>query len=185
MINASQLKNGTLFEYEGSIVQVISFQMHRKSQSASVMRVKFRNLNTGAVVETAFSTGEKFKEVDVQKRAKNYMYTEGQMAHFMDMENYEQIGFPLEKLGDQVKFLVENMECEGMYLNEKLFSVELPVVVVLTVKETVPGVKGDSVSNMTKVATLETGYDIKVPLFINEGEKIRVDTRTGQYVERA
>ena len=89
------------------------------------------------------------------------------------------------KLGDQVKFLVENMECEGMYLNDKLFSVELPVVVVLTVRETVPGVKGDSVSNMTKVATLETGHDIKVPLFINEGEKIRVDTRTGEYLERA
>lgn len=185
MITASQLKNGTLFEYEGSIVQVISFQMHRKSQSASVMRCKFRNLNTGAVIETAFSTGEKFKEVDVQKRPKNYMYTEGGMAHFMDMENYEQIAFPIEKLGDQAKFLVENMECEGMYLNDKLFSVELPVAVVLTVKETVPGVKGDSVSNMFKPATLETGAEIKIPLFINEGDKIKVDTRTGEYIERA
>jgi len=185
MITASQLKNGTLFEYEGSIVQVITFQMHRKSQSASVMRCKFRNLNTGAVVETAFSTSEKFREVDVQKRPKTFMYSEGGMAHFMDQESFEQVAFPLEKLGESAHFLVENMEAEGLYFDGKLFSIELPVAVIMTVASTVPGVKGDSVSNMTKPATLETGAEIKVPLFINEGDKIKVDTRTGEYVERA
>lgn len=185
MITTTAFREGLLFEYEGDIYELITYQHHRMSQSKATVRAKMRNLNTGAVIERGFPSGEKFREVEVQKRAKSYMYTENGMAHFMDLQDYEQVAFPIEKLGESAHFLVENMEVEGMYFDGKLFSVHLPASVIMTVSSTVPGVKGDSVSNMTKPATLESGFEIKVPLFIKEGEKIRVDTRTGEYIERA
>ena len=185
MITTTAFREGLLFEYDGDIYELINYQHHRMSQSKATVRAKMRNINTGAVVEKGFRSEEKFREVDVEKRPKSYMYSENGMAHFMDSQSYEQVAFPIEKLGESAHFLTENMECEGLYLDGKLFAVKLPVSVIMTVSSTVPGVKGDSVSNMTKPATLETGVEIKVPLFIAEGEKIRVDTRTGEYLERA
>ena len=185
MITTTDFHEGLIYEDQGQIVELLKYQHHRMSQSKAVVRAKIRNLETGAVLERSYPSGEKFRSIDVTKREKTYLYMEGDNCVFMDDENYEQVSFPKSKLGDQAKFLTENMAVLGVYVDEKLFNVELPPNVVLTVSSTVPGIKGDSVSNMVKPATLETGIEINVPLFIKEGEKIRVDTRTGEYVERA
>jgi elongation factor P len=185
MISAIDFKEGTIFVNENNeIVEVLSYQHHRKSQAKAVVRVKLRNLETGAVIETSYRPEDKFKEVVVEKRPKLYMYSDSEMAYFMDTQTYEQVSVPLKKLGDQAKLLVENMEVEGLYLNDQFFTILLPSSVVLEVVETVPGVKGDSVSNIMKPAKLSSGIEIKVPLFVNVGDKVRVDTRTFEYIER-
>ncbi len=185
MITTSGFHDGLIFENEnGEIVEILAYQHHRKSQARAVVRVKLRNLATGSVIETSYRPEDKFKEVAVEKRPKTYMYTEGGMVHFMDNASYEQVALSSEKVGEMSRFLSENMEVQGLYLNDKFFNVELPANVEMEVVATVPGVKGDSVSNMTKPATLSTGIEIKVPLFINEGDRIRVDTRTCEYLER-
>ena len=184
MIDTSQFKNGLVFEDEGQIVQIISYQHHRKSQSAAVYRTTLRVLATNNVIERSYSSGTKFREVPVTKREKTYSYDEGDKAVFMDNETYEQVFYPKSLLGDSAKYLMENMEVLAVYVDDKLTSIELPANVVLTVSSTVPGVKGDSVSNMVKPATMDTGLEVNVPLFVKEGDKIRVDTRTGTYIER-
>ena len=184
MISTSDFHNGMVFEDDGQIYEILAYQHHRKSQSAAVYRTTLRSLTSGGVVERSYSSGTKFREVPVTKREKNYIYDEGPNAVFMDLENYEQISFPKERLGTQSKFLMENMQVLGVYVDGRLTNIELPPNVVLTVASTVPGVKGDSVSNMVKPATLDTGLEISVPLFIKEGDRIRVDTRTSSYVER-
>jgi elongation factor P len=184
MISAAELKNGMVFEYEGQIWEVLDYQMHRMSQSKSSMRTTLRSLSTGSVVERSFATQEKFRDVPVTKRELMYSYDEGANCIFMDQESYEQIGFPRAKLGDQARFLQENLEVLGVYVDEKLTNIELPANVVLEVTSSEPGVKGDSVSNMNKKATLSSGLEISVPLFVKEGEFIRVDTRTCKYIER-
>lgn len=184
MISAAELKAGTVFEYDGQIYQVLDYQMHRMSQSKSSMRTTLRSLSTGAVVERSFATQEKFRDVPVTKRELNYSYDEGQMCVFMDNETYEQVSFPREKLGEGARFLQDNMMVLGVYVDEKLTNIELPANVVLEVASSEPGVKGDSVSNMMKPATLSSGLEIQVPLFVKEGDKIRVDTRNTSYIER-
>ncbi|MFA6003200.1 MAG: elongation factor P [Elusimicrobiota bacterium] len=184
MISTSDFHNGLVFEDDGQIWEVLTYQHHRKSQSAAVYRTTLRSLATGNVCERSYASGTKFREVPVNKREKQYIYDEGENAVFMDMETYDQVSFPKSKLGAQARFLRENMEVLGVYIDEKLTSIELPPNVVLTVTSTVPGVKGDSVSNMVKPATMDTGLEINVPLFVKEGDKIRVDTRTCSYVER-
>lgn len=184
MISTSEFKAGVVFEDEGQMYEIITYQHHRKSQSAAVYRTTLRSLANGAVVERSYSSGTKFREIPVTRREKNYIYEEGDNAVFMDLETYDQVSFPKSKLGTGAKFLMENMQVLGVYVDGKLTTIELPANVVLTVTSTVPGVKGDSVSNMVKPATLDTGLEISVPLFIKEGDKIRVDTRTGQYIER-
>jgi len=185
MISTTDFHEGLVFEDDGQIFELIKYQHHRMSQSKAVVRAKVRNVETGAVLEKSYPSGEKFKQVDVTKREKTYLYDEGDNAVFMDAETYDQAGFPKKKMGGQAKFLTENMTVLGVYMGDKLFGVELPPSVVLEVTSTVPGVKGDSVSNMMKPATLATGIVIDVPLFVNEGDYVRVDTRTGEYVERA
>ena len=184
MIDTSMFKNGLVFEDEGKIVQIIAYQHHRKSQSAAVYRTTLRVLENGAVMERSYASGTKFREVPVTKREKTYSYDEGDKAVFMDNETYEQVFYPKEMLGPSVKFLRENMEVLAVYVDDKLTSIELPANVVLTVTFSEPGVKGDSVSNMNKKATVETGLELSVPLFVKEGDKIRIDTRTCEYVER-
>ncbi len=185
MISTADLRLGVVFEEDGEIYEVIHAQHHRKSQSAAVYRTTLRIMATGGVVERSYPSGAKFKEVPVNRREKSYIYDEGENAVFMDLETFEQVSFPKAKLGPQARFLKENMEVLGVYVGGTLAAIELPANVILTVASTVPGIKGDSVSNMVKPATLDTGLEINVPLFIKEGDTIRVDTRTGQYVERA
>ena len=184
MITTSDFKQGIVFEDEGQFWQIISYQQHRMSQSRSTYRATVRSLASGNVFEKSYREGTKFRDVPVARREKQYIYDEGSSAVFMDMETYEQVAFPKERLGGQAKFLQENMQVLGVYVDEKLTAIELPPNVVLTVVSTVPGIKGDSVSNMMKPATLDTGLEVQVPLFIKEGDKIKVDTRTSSYIER-
>ncbi|OGR69404.1 MAG: elongation factor P [Elusimicrobia bacterium GWC2_61_19] len=185
MILASQFKEGNMFINEnGQTVEVMTVQHHRKSQARAVVRVKLCNVETGSIIETAYRPEDKFKDVMVEKRPKTYVYSDGGMAYFMDNENYEQVGLPLDKLGDTMKFLTEDMPVEGLYLNGVFFSVQLPANLIMEITETVDGVRGNTVSNVMKLAKVSTGLEIQVPMFIKEGDKVRVDTRTKTYVER-
>ncbi len=185
MIGISDFKNGTIFENEGTVYQVVWFQHHKPGKGGAVMRTKIRNVRTGAITEQTFKSGEKFKEVDMSRRKKQYLYSDGEKYTFMDQETFDQIEVTKEKLGDAVNYLKENMEVESLYLEDEFLGLDMPASVLLKVTYTVPGIKGDSVSNTTKPATVETGIELLVPLFIKEGDTIKVDTRTGDYVERA
>ena len=185
MITSTQFKEGTIFTNEnGQIVEVLTYQHHRKSQARAVVRVKLQNLETGAIIETTYRPEDKFKDVLVEKRPKTYLYNDGTLAYFMDNANFEQAGLPMAKIGQLMQFLSENMEVEGLYLNDRFFNIALPANIIMTVSETVDSVKGDTVSNVMKDAKVNTGLAIKVPMFIKEGDKVRVDTRTFEYLER-
>jgi len=185
MIHTGDFREGLIYEDEkGQIVEILEYQHHRKSQARAVVRVKLRNLDSGSVIETSYRPEDKFKEVNVEKRPKTYMYTQNGKAVFMDNVTYDQTELPLDKLAGMDKYLSENMELEGLYINDKFYNILLPAKVSLKVASTEQGVKGDSVSNMNKPATMENGMEVKVPLFVNEGDTIRVDTRTGQYMDR-
>jgi elongation factor P len=184
MIEPVDFRNGLIIEYEGAPYQIMWFQNHKTAMSHAIMRVKFRNLYTGSILERTFKQADRFKEIIPSKRKKQFLYSEGDNYHFMDMSNYEQMSYPKERLGESAGYLAENMEVEALYLDDKFLSISLPASVELKVTSTVPGVKGDSVSNMMKPATLETGVDIQVPLFIKEGDTVRVDTRSGEYLAR-
>jgi elongation factor P len=153
--------------------------------SHAIMRVKFKNLLTGSILERTFKQADRFKEIIPSKKKTQFLYAEGDTYHFMDMESFEQIGYPKEKLGDSATYLTENLEVEALYLDDKFISIALPSSVEIKVTQTVPGIKGDSVSNMMKPATLETGVEIQVPLFVKEGDTVKVDTRTGEYLSRS
>jgi elongation factor P len=188
MIEPIDFRNGLIFEYEGAPYQILWFQNHKTAMSHAIMRVKMRNLLTGTTLERTFKQADRFREITPSKRKNQYLYADGDKYHFMDMETYEQIEFGKEKLGEAAQFLTENLEVEALFLDDKFLSIQLPSSVELKVElkvvSTVPGIKGDSVSNMMKPATLETGVEIQVPLFIKEGDKIKVDTRSGEYLSR-
>ena len=152
--------------------------------SHAIMRVKFKNLLTGSILERTFKQADRFKEIIPTKRKSQYLYADGDDHHFMDLENFEQTSFSKDKLGEMAQYLTENLEVEALYLDDKFLSISLPSSVALKVTTTVPGVKGDSVSNMMKPATLESGMEVSVPLFVKEGDTVRVDTRTGEYLSR-
>ncbi|MBU2530607.1 MAG: elongation factor P [Elusimicrobia bacterium] len=186
MVLAIDFSPGVIFKNENNqIVQVVTAQHHRKSQARAVVRVKLLNMETGSIIETSYRPEDKFHEVSVQKREKTYMYSDGKLAYFMDTVSYEQMEIPLEKLGSVSHFLVENMLVQGLYLNDKFFNIQLPANIIMEVAEAEPGVRGDTASTVTKQAKLVSGLEVKVPLFINPGDKIKVDTRTFEYLERA
>jgi elongation factor P len=184
MIGITDFKNGILFESDGVIYQVLWFQHHKPGKGGAVMRTKIRNVRTGAIIEQTFKSGEKFKEAAMARKKKQYLYNDGSNFTFMDQETFDQISVSKEKIGELAQYLKENMEVDALYLEDEFLALDLPASVELKVTVTVPGVKGDSVSNVTKPATLETGAEVLVPLFIKEGDTIRVDTRTGDYVSR-
>src|SRR5439155_9541595 len=157
MIEPVDFRNGLIIEYEGAPYQILWFQNHKTAMSHAIMRVKFKNLYTGAILERTFKQADRFKEIIPTKRKKQHLYADADNFHFMDMETYEQISYPKEKLGDLAHYLTENLEVEALYLDGKFLSISLPTSVEIKVKSTVPGIKGDSVSNMMKPATLETG----------------------------
>jgi elongation factor P len=184
MIDTADLRNGTIFEYEDSIWQVAWFQHHKPGKGGAMVRLKLRNMRNGSIIERTIKSGEKFREVELVARPKQFLYSDQDKAHFMDTQNYEQLEMDLERLGDQAGFLMENMEVMALYLDGELLNIQLPANVQLKVTETVPGVKGDSATGKMKPATLETGLQIDVPLFIKEGDMVKVDTRSKEYVER-
>ncbi|MHB9155867.1 MAG: elongation factor P [Endomicrobiales bacterium] len=184
MISTSDFKNGLTILVDGEPYQIIWFQNHKPGKGGAMMRTKMRHLRKGSIIERTFKSGEKFDAVSLEKHKKQFLYAAGQEYHFMDMENYEQVSFPREQLGSSAQYLTESLEVDAIYLDGQFIGIELPLSVELKVTQTVPGIKGDSVSNMMKPATLETGTEVQVPLFIKEGDKVKVDTRTGEYLER-
>jgi elongation factor P len=184
MISTSDFKNGTVFEWDDRIWQVVWFQHHKPGKGGAVMRLKLKNMRTGDIIERTFKSGESFREASLSRRKKTYSYTDGGTVHFVDTETYEDLEIRKEQLGEVYGFLKENMEVEALYLDDEFLNIQLPTSVQLKVTETVPGVRGNTVSNTMKPATLETGIEIQVPLFINEGDVVKVDTRSQEYVER-
>ena len=185
MITAGDFRNGVTFDMDGQVFQVIEFQHVKPGKGAAFVRTKFKNVITGAVVEKSFNPTDKFENAYVERKEYQYLYKEGDLYYFMDMETYDQIPLNEDKLGDNFKFVKENDTVKIMSYKGNVFGVEPPLFVELEVVDTEPGVRGDTATNVTKPATLETGAIIKVPIFINQGEKIRIDTRTGEYMERA
>mgnify|MGYP000991011953 FL=1 len=185
MITAGDFRNGVTFEWDGKVMQVIEFQHVKPGKGAAFVRTKMRNVITGAVVETSFSPTDKFETAYIERRDMEYSYNDGDLYYFMDTETYELVPIDRELLGDSFRFVKENMVCKVMSYKGKIFGVEPPTFVELVVTETDPGFAGNTATNTTKPATLETGAEVKVPLFINPGDKIRIDTRTGEYLERA
>ncbi len=185
MISAGDFKNGVTFEMDGNVLQIVEFQHVKPGKGAAFVRAKIKNIITGTVLERTFNPNEKFPLAYVERRIMQYSYTEGDLKYFMDVETYEMVPIDSSKLGDNFKFLKEDMEVKVLSFKGKIFGVELPNFVELEVTSTDPGVKGNTATNATKNAVLETGAEIKVPLFIESGEKIRIDTRTGEYMERA
>jgi elongation factor P len=184
MISTSDFKNGLNILVDGEPYQITWFQNHKPGKGGAVMRVKLRHLKKGGTIERTFKSGEKFDMLSVTRQKKQFLYKEGENFNFMDMNTYEQITVSPELLGNKVKFLKENLEIEAIYLENELIDIALPIILEMAIIQAEPGIKGDSVSNLTKMAKLETDADIRVPLFIKEGDKIKVDTRTGEYVER-
>ncbi len=184
MITAGDFRNGKTFEMDGKVMQVVEFQHVKPGKGAAFVRTKMRNVVTGAVTETSFNPTAKFEEAFVDRKDMEYSYNDGDLYYFMDPESYELVPINKDVLGDNFKFVKENMTCKIMSYKGSVFGVEPPNFVELEVTESDPGVKGDTATNVTKPAILETGAEIKVPLFINPGDKIRIDTRTGEYLER-
>ena len=185
MISAGDFRNGVTFDIDGNVFQIIEFQHVKPGKGAAFVRTKIRNVITGAVVEKTFSPTEKFPTAYVERKDMQYLYNDGDLYYFMDNETYEQQPIDSHKLGDNFRFVKENMEVKVLSYKGNVFGVEPPNFVELEVTQTDPGFKGDTATNATKPATLETGAEIRVPLFIEEGDMIRVDTRTGEYMERA
>ncbi|MBQ1350974.1 MAG: elongation factor P [Ruminococcus sp.] len=185
MITAGDFRNGVTFEMDGNVMQVVEFQHVKPGKGAAFVRTKMKNVITGAVTETSFNPTAKFEEATIERMTMEYSYQDGNLYYFMNPETYELEPIDESILGDNFKFVMENMPCVISSYKGKPFNVEPPTFVVLTVTQTDPGFAGNTATNATKPATLETGAEIKVPLFISEGERIRVDTRTGEYLERA
>jgi elongation factor P len=184
VISTADFKNGLNILVDGEPYQITWFQNHKPGKGGAVMRVKLRHLKKGGTIERTFKSGEKFEALSVTRQKKQFLYKEGTNFNFMDMSTYEQISVSPELLGENANYLKENLEVEAVYLENELIGIDIPIIIEMTITESEPGIKGDSVSNLTKMAKLETGADIRVPLFIKEGDKIKVDTRTGEYVER-
>ena len=184
MITAGDFRNGVTFEMDGKVMQVVEFQHVKPGKGAAFVRTKMKNVITGAVTETSFNPTAKFEQAFVDRKEMEYSYNDGDLYYFMDMETYEMTPINESVLGENFKFVKENMPCKIMSYKGNVFGVEPPNFVELEVTQTDPGFRGDTATNVTKPAILETGAEIKVPLFIDTGDKIRIDTRTGEYLER-
>ena len=184
MISAGEFRNGVTFDMDGTVYQIAEFQHVKPGKGAAFVRTKVRNVITGAVLEKTFNPTEKFPTAYIERRTMQYLYNDGSLYYFMDTETYEQEPIDASKLDDNFKFVKENMEVKVLSYKGNVFGVEPPFFVELEITQTDPGFKGDTATNATKPAVLETGAEIKVPLFLEEGDRIRVDTRTGEYMER-
>ena len=183
-ITAGDFRNGVTFEMDGKVMTVVEFQHVKPGKGAAFVRTKYRNVMTGAIREESFNPTAKFEQATVERKDAEYSYNDGDLYYFMDPETYDMVPLNADVLGDAFKFVKENTVCKLLSYKGSVFSVEAPNFMELDVVATEPGVKGDTATNVTKSATLETGAVVKVPLFISEGEKIQIDTRTGEYVGR-
>ncbi|HHX77294.1 MAG TPA: elongation factor P [Firmicutes bacterium] len=184
MISTNDFNTGVTIELDGEVYTVVDFQHVKPGKGSAFVRTKLKNLKTGSVTEKTFRAGEKVPRAHLDKKKMQYMYSSGDDYYFMNVETYEQVSLSSEQMGDAIKYLKENMEIDVTYYKEKIMGVELPNFVELTVAKTEPGFKGDTAAGGSKPATLETGVVIQVPFFINEGDVVKVDTRTDEYIER-
>jgi elongation factor P len=185
MISSNDFRPGVTIEFDGNVWQIVDFQHVKPGKGAAFVRAKMKNIQTGAVVERTFNPGEKLPKAHIDRRDMQYLYETDEEYNFMDNENFEQIVMTSEQLGTAKNFLKENMSIEVMFFQGIVIGVELPYSVELRVVETDPGIRGDTATGGTKPAKLETGYTVKVPLFINIDDVLRIDTRSGEYLERA
>jgi len=185
MITAGEFRNGVTFEMDGQVCQVVEFQHVKPGKGAAFVRVKMRNVISGGVTERTFNPSDKFENAYIERREMQYLYQDGDLRYFMDTETYEQEPLNESQLDETFRFVKENMVVKFMAFKGSIFGVEVPNFVELEVTQTEPGFAGNTATNVMKPATLETGAEVRVPLFISEGDVIRVDTRTGEYLERA
>ena len=181
---AGDVRNGTTFELDNSVYKVVEFQHVKPGKGAAFVRTKLKNVITGAVLEKTFNPSEKLQGAEIEKREMQYLYNDGDLYYFMDNETYEQLPLNKEQLGDSLKFIKENMSVKVLSFKGKVFSVEPPMFVELEVTYTEPGFSGNTTTTSGKPATLETGLELQVPLFVNIGDVLRIDTRTCEYMER-
>ena len=184
VVNTNQFKNGMHIEHKGSAWRIVDFQQVKPGKGGAFVRTKLKNLDTGAVVDETFRAGEKFTRVHTEMKNVQYMYDDGSEAHFMDEQTYEQFGLPRDDVADALDYMLPSSTVQMLAVNGKPSGIQLPASVELAVTDTEPGVKGDTVSNVTKPATLETGAEIQVPLFLEANTKVKVDTRDGSYLGR-
>jgi len=185
MITTSEFKNGLTVVLDGELCVIAEYQHVKPGKGGAFVRTKLRRLKDGSVIEKTFRVGEKFEEAYIEKHALQFLYRSGTTFHFMNLGNYEDVQVEDAVLGPGAAFLKENMEVEGRFHGGRLIGLDLPVFVDLKIEETGPGVRGDTAKAGTKPATVETGATIQVPLFVESGETVRIDTRTGSYVSRA
>ena len=185
MVSAGDFRNGVTFEMEGQVYQIIEFQHVKPGKGAAFVRTTLRNVIGGAVVERTFSPTDKFPTAYIERKDMEYSYSDGDLYYFMDPETYDMVPINKSDLPDSFRFVKENVICRILSYKGNVFGLEPPTTVTLAVTQTDPGFAGNTATNATKPATLETGAEVKVPLFINEGEEIIIDTRTGEYLSRA
>lgn len=185
MIQAGDVRNGVTVEYEGNIYTVIEFQHVKPGKGAAFVRTKLKNLKSGAVIEKTFRPSEKLGKAHIDRADMQYLYSDGELFHFMNQETYDQIALNAADLGDSLKFVKENDVVKMLSHEGRVFGVEPPITVELEITHTEPGIKGDTTTGATKPAEVETGATVLVPLFVNQGDKIKIDTRTGEYLSRA
>ncbi|MFI3116171.1 MAG: elongation factor P [Clostridia bacterium] len=185
MVSAGDFRNGVTFEMDGQVLQIIEFQHVKPGKGAAFVRTKVRNVITGAVIERTFNPSDKFEQAFVDRREMQYLYNDGELWYFMDNETFEQIPVGQDKLDDDFRFIKEDTTVKVLSYKGSVFGIDTPLNVVLEIVQTDPGFKGNTATNTFKPAILETGAEVKVPLFIEQGEKIKVDTRSGEYIERA
>ena len=184
MISAGDFRNGITIELEGNIFQIIEFQHVKPGKGAAFVRTKLKNIKSGGVVEKTFRPTEKCPQARIDRKEMQYLYEDGDLYYFMDTENFEQTMLNSEEIGDSMKFVKENEMVKMCSHNGSVFAVEPPLFVELEITDTEPGFKGDTATGATKPATVETGATVYVPLFVNQGDKIKIDTRTGEYLSR-
>ena len=185
MISAGDFRNGITIEVDSNIFQIIEFQHVKPGKGAAFVRTKLKNIINGGVVEKTFRPTEKFPQARIDRKDMQYLYSDGDLFTFMDMETYDQVALNAETVGDTLKFVKENEICNVCSHNGNVFAVEPPLFVELEITDTEPGFKGDTATGASKPATVETGAVVYVPLFVNQGDKIKIDTRTGDYLSRA
>ena len=185
MIVAGDFRNGVTFEYDGQVFTIVEFQHVKPGKGAAFVRVKMKNVMSGSTVERTFNPSDKMPKAHIERKDMQYLYSDGDLYYFMDVETFEQMPVNKSSIGDALNFVKENMVVKILSFKGSVFGIEPPTFVELQITETDPGFKGDTATNAQKPATLETGAVIRVPLFINQGDMIRVDTRSGEYLERA
>lgn len=184
MISAGDFRNGITIEYDNNVYQIIEFQHVKPGKGAAFVRTKLKNIKSGGVVEKTFRPTEKCPQARIDRKDMQYLYEDGDLYYFMDTDTYDQVALNSETVGDALKFVKENEMCKICSYNGKVFSVEPPLFVELEITDTEPGFKGDTATGATKPAVVETGATVYVPLFVNQGDKIKIDTRTGEYLSR-